>query len=335
MVITIPGRSGVDCPPLTLGCSWISKPTPWPVECENASANPSRFKTLRAASSTSPQLVPGATACTAVSCASSTASYTFRSPGFVAQENGPRHVGTVTLEDYTESRVTNPLRGNGAVSRPWGIADLSPEATIVSNDIPSAPSTLALCSSSAATAISGIPGLISPRMCSNSLQPTCAASVISASSSSSFTERRTRRKTRGWPKKAPPEADRQLSFPTRQLRHSGVRWIETCHRHARLRGQPLRCRNRRPALDDLRPPPPLLLLGLRCITSIREEARCSARHCQRGAGTSKTAKIANVRRMRDEKSGEPGACDLAAQRAHAAEMIHRDSFNTAVEAGGQ
>jgi hypothetical protein len=38
--------------------------------------------------------------------------------------------------------------------------------------------------------------------------------------------------------------------------------------------------------------------------------------------------------MRDEETGEPGARQLAAQSAHAAEVVHPLSFITSVGGGG-
>ena len=115
---------------------------------------------LRAASSTSPQLTPAATTCTAASWASSTAWYTLPLSGFRrAQKDGSSHIRTVTLEDYTEVEGQKPRAS--AAAPPWrargAVPNVAPEATIVSNDMPSAPISLALCSSSAATSISAIP----------------------------------------------------------------------------------------------------------------------------------------------------------------------------------
>ena len=58
-----------------------------------------------------------------------------------------------------------PMIGSRArVARPWGSAERTPEATMVSNDMPSAPRMRASCSRAAATSNSASPGRISPRM---------------------------------------------------------------------------------------------------------------------------------------------------------------------------
>ena len=64
----------------TDGASWMSRPTPWPVPCSNASPRPTSDRLFRQTSSTSPPVTPASTASTPARWDSSTASYTSAHP---------------------------------------------------------------------------------------------------------------------------------------------------------------------------------------------------------------------------------------------------------------
>ena len=251
---------------------------------------------------------------------------------WLAQENGARHIGTVTLVDYTEvERHKPPPRQRSGCGAPMRQAERTPEATIVSNDMPSAPSSRAWCSSSAATSISGN---------ARPQTPECAQTACSPPAP---------------PRPSPPARPHpSRSADVRQT--APARPEETCAASgsaARSSSAPARRpwfapgqippSSRPVARPATAPPPPTgepddnlhlrglhFFGGLRRVAAIGKQPRRPARHGQRGAGAGEPAKIANIRKMRDEEPGKPGASQLAAQRADAAEVVHGLSFITAI-----
>ncbi len=97
---------------------------------------------------------------------------------------------------------------------------------------------------------------------------------------------------------------------------------------SRLRGQPPHRCNRRRSGHNLRLRRLHLFAGLRGIPPIRKQPRCAPSYRQRRARAGKSTKIANVGKMSDKQAGKPSPGELAAQRAHAAEVVHPLSFIT-------
>ena len=290
---------------------------------------------LRAASSTSAQLAPGATASTAASWASSTASYASPLSGlWPAQIDGPRHVRTITLEDYTEVERHKPpprqrrsrrapvrhrrphTRGHNRLKRhsfgaqhaapgaPTPRPPQSPESPAAEpQDVFKQPATDA-----------------APPRPSPPVRPHPSLERNISTNGAGIGLRKPRRKRLG-----------SSALPSRQLRDRRSRRIESRHRHARLRGQPLRPRATAGEPHTISTCAAFDLFGgLRRVAAIGKQACRPARHGQRGARSGESGKIAKIGWVCDEKPGEPGASHLAAQRANTAEVVHSVSFITGV-----
>ena len=80
-------------------------------------------------------------------------------PAGPADVHGARHVRTIAAQYNTRIHDHKSAARDGlAVARPWGKADLLPAATMVSNDMPSAPAWRAANSRRPATSDSEVPG---------------------------------------------------------------------------------------------------------------------------------------------------------------------------------
>ena len=219
----------------------------------NASAKPALRRTLRAASSTSAQLTPAATAAIA-----GLLRFQHRLVGVpllglgLAQADGARHIGAVTFEDNTEVQVRNPRFGSGAaVARPCGRAERSPGGDDGFKRHSLGAQRRAWCSSSAATSISAMPGRMKAQNVLEELAAHQRRLAISASSSSSFTSAGARQRRGQCLKERAAQPGGQFGFPAGQIRPLSSRRVESGKIHARLRGQPLRRGHRGRAGDNL------------------------------------------------------------------------------------
>lgn len=120
--------------------------------------------------------------------------------------------------------------------------------------------------------------------------------------------------------KVPAEFGRQRSFPALQFGYGGPCGIESGELAGlgrELGGEPLDSGNRRGPGDDFNLCGFNFRSGLYCITAVGEHACGAARYCQSGTGSSESAEIANVGKMRNQEPRKPGTRQLAAQRGDA------------------
>jgi hypothetical protein len=75
--------------------------------------------------------------------------------------------------------------------------------------------------------------------------------------------------------------------------------------------------------------------GLRSVAAIGEKAGIAARDSDGAAGAGESAEIANVGEMSNEKTGNAGARKPAAQRAHAARIVHGERIKQRSGVSGQ
>ena len=66
--------------------------------------------------------------------------------------------------------------------------------------------------------------------------------------------------------------------------------------------------------------------GLRLVAAVGEQARGAARNGERGAGAGESGKIANIGKMGDKETGEPGFCDAAAKQPDSACVVHPERY---------
>src|SRR5262249_49849978 len=143
--------SAVDA---TRGASWISRPTPWPVECENASAHPASAITSREARSMSAQRTSAAPIARPAWWVWSTTSYTRRasgpgSPTDTVRVMSEQYPSTMQPKSHTIISLCSMRRTLGM----WcGFAPFGPDAMIGSKLFPLAPRSRIANSSSSAKA---------------------------------------------------------------------------------------------------------------------------------------------------------------------------------------
>ena len=102
-VTTEPGSNVSRALAATRGASWISRPTPWPVPCTNASAQPAAAITSRHARSTAAQSAPGAHRLASRPLAlAHDVPHAARVGAGIADAHRARHVGAVAVDDATE-----------------------------------------------------------------------------------------------------------------------------------------------------------------------------------------------------------------------------------------
>ena len=194
---------------------------------------------------------------------------------------------------------------------------------MVSNDMPSAPNSRALCSSSAATSTSAHAG---PDEAQDVLKELTAGQgglnhqgqlVFVLDAPQGFHHGRGQSG-----KKRAPQPGRESGLPAGQLGNGGPCGVESGQLHPRLSGQPLHRGHSRSAGDDLDLRGLDLFGGLRCVAAIGKQPRCAARYRQSCAGAGKSREVAEIGKVCNDEPGEPGTPNFAAQSANAAEVVH-------------
>ena len=191
--------------------------------------------------------------------------------------------------------MTSPSSSTRWVGSWCGSAACSPNATIDSNDSPSAPARRSACSSSSATWRSVIPTASVSRISSNAASVHACASSSSAISSASFTHRR--RST------ASPISTNStsgtLSAQLRGARSPSSRAVRTpagrCRARARVRERPLEPVQVRHPLQVGH-----LVAGLLGVPAVGEEQRRPTASRSSGVRAGEARQVPNVRQPRHE-----------------------------------
>jgi len=263
-----------------------------------ASANPALRSTPRAASSTSPQRSPAATAATpapGLRALPDMHSAPWLGP---SQVHGACHIGAVTLENNTEveGQESPPGQARGGRSS-CGRAERAPEATMVSNDMPSAPA--------------AAPGAPTPQPLQTPQgRPYEVKNMLEelAPHQRRLSHQRQlvfvfypaqglNQRGRQSGKKVAPKPRRQSRPISSQIGNGSFARIKSGALHSRLRCQPLHGGHSRRAGHNLYLRCFDLFSSLRHIASIGKQAGRTACDGQRGARPCESREIAKIRQV--------------------------------------